>query len=372
MSDRGGVLGEVVVVADRQRAFGGIPVDGQDRFPAGIDLLPDGVHAGDVVLPEDAHHVAEPVLARADGEVLAAEVADGPQSVPGRPLLDLSEERLGKPPRPPVEVVDADLSGRLVLLEDGRQDIPDVVALFGLERGRQVACPRRIVHARLVGDDQRDRVTEVPAQRPLVRLVAAGDERLRHLGVQQIRVGRDEGRLVSELGEVQLRSAPGRELLPGAEASAATVPAGLEGRDAVAGNPIELTGSDVPLHQRLPSPVRVLPDDAATVAARRPSALVVQPELHAQALHLRHQVIEDRQVLLGQILGLQIGLHGVRPEVRRDRKDPDVLRFHGIHVPKLPEQILPLQNVVPEPEVARPVERVRGFECFHVEASHLR
>ena len=41
----------MVVVADRQRAFGGIPVDGQDRFPAGIDLLPDGVHAGDVVLP---------------------------------------------------------------------------------------------------------------------------------------------------------------------------------------------------------------------------------------------------------------------------------------------------------------------------------
>ena len=206
----------------------------------------------------------------------------------------------------------------------------------------------------------------------LVRLVAAGDERLRHLGVQQVRVGRDQSRLVSELGEVQLRSAPGRERLPGAEASAAAVPAGLEGRDAVAGNPFELTRSDVPLHQRLPSPVRVLPDDAAAVAARRPSALVVEPELHAQALHLRDQVIEDRQVLLGQIRGLQIRLHGVRPEVRGDREDPDVLRPHGVHVPKLPEQRLPLQNVVPEPEVARPVDGVRGFERFRVEAGHLR
>ena len=258
------------------------------------------------------------------------------------------------------------------VLEDGRQDVPDVVALLGLERGRQVAGPRRIVHARLVGDYERDRVPEVPAERPPVGLVAAGDERLRHLGVQQVRVGRDEGRLVSELGEVQLRSVLGAEFLPGGEAFAATVPAGLEGRDAVIGNPFELTRSDVSLHQRLPSPVRVLPDDAAAVAARRPSALVVEPELHAQALHLRDQVFEDRQVLLGQILGLKIGLHGVRPEVRRDREDPDVLRPHGVHVPKLPEQLLPLQNVVPEPEVARPVKRVRGFEYFRVEAGHLR
>ena len=257
-------------------------------------------------------------------------------------------------------------------MEDGGQDISDVVALLGLERGRQVAGPGRVVHARLVGDDQRDRLPEVPAQRPLVRLVAAGDEGLRYLGVQQVRVGRDLRRLVSELGEVQLRSVSGAELLPGGEAFAATVPAGLERRDAVVGNPFELTRSDVPLHQRLPSPVRVLPDDAAAVAARRPSALVVEPELHAQALHLRDQVIEDRQVFLRQIRGLQIRLHGVRPEVRGDREDPDVLRPHGVHVPKLPEQRLPLQNVVPEPEVARPVERVRGCECFHVEPGHLR
>ena len=362
----------MVVVGDRQGAFGAIPVDGQDRFPAGMDLLPDGVHAGDVVLPEDAHHVAEPVLARADGEVLAAEVADRPQPVPGRPPPDLSEERLREPPRPPVEVVDADLRGRLVVLEDGRQDVADVVALLGLERGRQITGPGRIVHARLVGDDERDRVPEVPAQHPPVRLVAAGDERLRHLGIQQVRVGRDLSRLVSELGDVQLRSVPGVEPLPGAEASAAAVPAGLEGRDAVVGHPFELARRHVPLHQRLTSPGRVLPDDSAAVAARRPSALVVQPELHAQALHLHDQVIEDRQVLLRQILGLQIGLHGVRPEVRRDRKDPDVLRPHGVHVPKLPEQRLALQNVVPEPEVTGPVERVRVCECFRVEAGHLR
>ena len=93
-------------------------------------------------------------------------------------------------------------------------------------------------------------------------------------------------------------------------------------------------------------------------AAGRPSALVVQPELHAPAPHLHDQVVEDRQVLLRQVPGLQVGLHGVRPEVRRNRKDPDVLRTHGVHVPKLPEQRLPLQDVVPEAEVARPVDLV--------------
>ncbi|MDE0220537.1 MAG: hypothetical protein OXJ90_14825 [Spirochaetaceae bacterium] len=164
---------------------------------------------------------------------------------------------------------------------------------------------------------------------------------------------------------------PGVESLPGAEASAAAVPAGLEGRDAVVGYPVELARRDVPLRQRLTSPRRVLPDDAPAVAAGRPSALVVQPELHAPAPHLHDQVVEDRQVLLRQVLGLQVGLHGVRPEVRRNRKDPDVLRTYGVHVPELPEQRFPFQDIVPEPEQARPVDGVRVSEHFDVEAGHL-
>ena len=104
-----------------------------------------------------------------------------------------------------------------------------------------------------------------PKCRPSARRYAswpAGDERPGDLGVEEVGVGGDEGRLVPELRGVQPRSVRGVEFLPGAESSAAAVPAGLERRDAVTGHPFELARRDVTLGQRLPGPVRTFPDDA--------------------------------------------------------------------------------------------------------------